>query len=77
MGDVPNTKAEQKDITAHVYRGADTQFELYFDDGVTYDYENGDFTKICLSWDDAAARLTVEPLYGKSDGITVKAEVIG
>lgn len=75
--DVPNTKAAQKSITVNVYRGGDCEFELYFDDGVTYDYENGDFTKIRLTWNEADEKSGVMSVCGSADGISFEENVIG
>lgn len=43
-----------------VYRGADGSFELYQDDGLTYAYENGEYQRVSLRWDDKAQRLKSE-----------------
>jgi alpha-glucosidase/alpha-D-xyloside xylohydrolase len=43
-----------------VYPGADGAFEIYEDDGRSFDYRRGAWTGIKLSWADAAGRLTVE-----------------
>jgi alpha-D-xyloside xylohydrolase len=51
-------------VTLRVYAGADGAFTLYEDDGVTYGYERGEFTRIPLHWDDATKTLTI----GKRDG---------
>jgi alpha-D-xyloside xylohydrolase len=46
-------------ITLFVYAGADGKFDLYEDDGLTYQYEKGAFSLIPIRWDDAAGRLTI------------------
>jgi alpha-glucosidase/alpha-D-xyloside xylohydrolase len=47
--------------TMRVYRGADGQFTLYEDDGISLDYlaERGSWTRI--TWNDRARQLTIEP----------------
>jgi len=47
--------------TLRVYRGANGQFTLYDDDGITQDYLNGSGTWTRMTWNDAARRLTLEP----------------
>jgi len=51
-------------IVLWVYAGADGQFTLYEDDGLTYGYEKGAFTRIPLRWNDATRTLTI----GKREG---------
>jgi len=51
-------------ITLYVYAGADGAFTLYEDEGVNYNYEQGQFTRILLTWDNARHTLTI----GKREG---------
>jgi alpha-D-xyloside xylohydrolase len=51
-------------ITLWVYAGADGNFALYEDDGLTYGYEKGAFARIPLHWNDATKTLTI----GKREG---------
>jgi alpha-D-xyloside xylohydrolase len=44
-------------------------FELYEDDGATYAYENGAFSRIPLRWDDAARTLTLGEREGTFPGM--------
>lgn len=46
-------------ITLWIYRGADGAFTLYEDDGLTFAYEKGAFSRIPLHLDDAAGVLTL------------------
>ena len=43
----------------YVYAGADGDFTLYEDDGVSYAYENGACSRIPLHWNDASRRLDI------------------
>ncbi|HEY9227147.1 MAG TPA: TIM-barrel domain-containing protein [Gemmatimonadaceae bacterium] len=54
--------------TLRVYRGANGQFTMYDDDGISQDYlkRRGTWTRI--TWDDRAKRLTLEP--GAPSGAT-------
>jgi alpha-D-xyloside xylohydrolase len=49
-----------------VYPGRGSEFTLYDDDGVTYDYEKGQGRLTRLHWDDERAQLTAKgaPLAG-------------
>ena len=47
--------------TIKVFRGADGEFTLYEDDGISLDYLQGRGTWTRMTWDDAEARLTIEP----------------
>lgn len=46
-------------LTLHLYEGADGAFTLYEDQGLTYDYEQGAFTEIPMSWSEATHTLTI------------------
>jgi alpha-D-xyloside xylohydrolase len=56
-------------ITLCVYAGADGEFTLYEDDGVSYGYERGAFARIPLHWDDATKTLTIGKREGKFPGM--------
>ena len=51
-------------IVLWVYAGADGDFTLYEDDGLTYGYEKGASARIPLHWNDATQTLTI----GKREG---------
>jgi alpha-D-xyloside xylohydrolase len=57
---VESTHAKQAIAKVKVYPGADGEFTLYNDDGVTYAYEKGDRQITTLRWQDATGRLTQE-----------------
>ena len=58
-----------EDIRLYVYAGADAEFTLYEDDGLTYAYEQGAFARIPIRWDDAARTLTVGAREGSFPGM--------
>jgi alpha-D-xyloside xylohydrolase len=58
------TEKKSDPITLFIYQGSDGDFTLYEDDGLTYAYEKGAFTRIPIHWDDAAKTLTI----GKREG---------
>jgi alpha-D-xyloside xylohydrolase len=56
-------------ITLYVYAGADGAFSLYEDDGLTYAYERGEFSRIPIAWDDASGKLTIGAREGSFAGM--------
>jgi alpha-D-xyloside xylohydrolase len=56
-------------ITVIVYAGADGQFELYEDEGTNYNYENGNFSLIPISWSERDQTLTFEKRQGQFNGM--------
>lgn len=46
-------------ITLYVYTGADGRYELYEDDGKSYAYENGAYTRIPFHYDETSGILTI------------------
>jgi alpha-D-xyloside xylohydrolase len=57
---IESTSQEQRIAKVKIYPGADADFTLYSDDGITYDYEKGVFKTTHLHWDDATKKLTHE-----------------
>jgi alpha-glucosidase/alpha-D-xyloside xylohydrolase len=47
-----------------IYPGGDGSFELYEDDGRTFDYLTGVSTRIAMQWQDRARRFTLRPAPG-------------
>ncbi len=62
-------------VTIMVYAGADGDFTLYEDDGLTYDYEKGDCARIRFQWDDATRTLTIGEREGRYPGMAEKRKV--
>lgn len=56
--EVESTDQPQSVDKVMVYPGADAEFLLYQDDGVTYAYEKGEGRITNLSWNDAAQKLS-------------------
>ena len=56
-------------IQLYVYTGADGSFSLYEDQGTTYDYEGGAFTRIPITWTDATKTLTIGARQGSFTGM--------
>jgi alpha-D-xyloside xylohydrolase len=56
-------------ITLFVFTGADGSFELYEDDGVSYGYEKGEFSRIPIRYDSASGTLTIGARAGSYPGM--------
>jgi alpha-D-xyloside xylohydrolase len=56
-------------IELRVYTGADGVFELYEDDGQTFDYQQGAFSKIRFKWDESSATLSISARKGNFAGM--------
>lgn len=52
-----------------IFAGDNAKFVLYEDDGESFDFENGDYAKTLITWDEKSQRLTIAP-----DGGNQKAE---
>lgn len=59
-------------LTIYVFTGRDAHFTLYDDDGVTYAYEQGQYATIPLTWDEAAATLTIGQRQGSYPSMAEK-----
>jgi len=66
--DVQNTSTPQALKEIRVYPGRESEFSLYDDDGVSYDYEKAQGRITRLRWDDERGQLTAKgaPLAGAS-----------
>lgn len=58
--------------TLYVYAGADGHFTLYEDQGTTFDYEKGAFSRIPISWDEKTTTLTIGARVGGFDGMLLQ-----
>ncbi|WP_313343965.1 TIM-barrel domain-containing protein [Stenotrophomonas sp.] len=71
IGPVQQYVDEQPDapLTVVVYTGADGRFSLYEDDGRSYGYEQGQFSRIPLQWDQARGELRIGAREGRWKGM--------
>jgi alpha-D-xyloside xylohydrolase len=60
---------DARSLTIYVYAGANGQFTLYEDDGLTYDYERRQFSRIPMVWNDATRTLTLARRAGSFTGM--------
>jgi alpha-glucosidase/alpha-D-xyloside xylohydrolase len=51
-------------LTLRIHPGADGNFVLYKDDGVTFNYERGEYARIGMRWNDRSRQLTLNLLPG-------------
>jgi alpha-D-xyloside xylohydrolase len=56
-------------VTLLVFTGADGSFDFYEDDGVSYGYEKGEYSRIPLSYDAAKRTLTIGERKGSFPGL--------
>lgn len=63
-------------ITLLVYEGANGHFELYEDKGTDYGYEQGHYSRIPFSYDDATHTLTIGQREGDGSGAPLKRRFI-
>ncbi len=54
--------------TLKIFTGADGQFTLYEDDGISLDYLRGHYTKTKITWNDHRRQLTLEPIHSQETG---------
>lgn len=62
-------------ITLNVYTGADGAYELYEDDGKTYEYENGAYSRIPMVYNDKTGTLTIGDREGSFAGMPTKRSI--
>jgi len=68
--DIQWTGQRQADtIRLYVYTGADADFTLYEDDGLTYGYERGEYSRIRVHWNESSRELTLSDREGSFPGM--------
>ena len=63
-------------MTLKIYRGANGQYTLYDDDGISLNYLQGDSVQTLIKWDDAAKALSIEPASKQTATRTFQVELI-
>ena len=56
-------------ITLYVYAGKDASFELYADESVNYNYEEGKYSYIPIAYNEAAKTITIDNRMGIFEGM--------
>jgi alpha-D-xyloside xylohydrolase len=59
-------------LELRVYPGANAKFTLYEDEGDNYNYENGAYTTIELTWNEKARSITIGERKGSFKGMLQK-----
>ena len=75
--EIESTREEQKIVKVKVYPGANADFTLYNDDGVSYAYEQGKHEITKLHWEDAKGKLTQDGAKAGSGDEKGLVEVVG
>lgn len=77
LGPVTQSTAELEDpLEVRIYPGADAAFSLYEDDGTSYDYEKGAFTRIRMCWNDRKHTLTISDRQGSFPGMLTTRHLV-
>lgn len=68
---------EQPDgpIVLHVYTGANGEFSIYEDDGLSPGYKKGEFARVPVKWDQATGLLTIGAREGSYPGMPGKRAI--
>lgn len=67
--------ATPEQLTIRVYMGADGAFTLYEDAGTDYTYEQGEYSRIPFSYDDAKHQLTIGSRQGQYAGMPAERQL--
>jgi alpha-D-xyloside xylohydrolase len=62
-------------LLLNVYTGADGAFEIYEDDGLSYAYEDGAWSRIPVRYDDASGAVTIGERIGGFDGMQAERRI--
>ncbi len=62
-------EAENPEVTLYVYAGRDGAFSIYEDDGLSYAYENRQFSRIPLVWTESSRSLQIGKRAGSFPGM--------
>jgi alpha-D-xyloside xylohydrolase len=62
-------------LVLNMYTGADGSFDIYEDDGLSYAYESGQWSRIPLRYDDAAGTLHIGERTGTFDGMATERSI--
>ena len=78
MGPIVQSTAETLNCNIRfvVYAGADASYCLYEDDGVSYAYEKGSFSRIPVKWDEAAGEFTIGAREGSFEGMATERNIL-
>ena len=69
------TEPSEDPVTLQIYPGADGLFSWYHDDGASFAYRQGKFSRIVCSWQDSVRKLTLTSSEGEIPPIARKVLV--
>ena len=69
------TEAHDEPLQFTVYPGADGEFELYEDDGISFEHEKGRFTRLRAEWRDSNRQLTLSMTQGSAGRRTLNLTI--
>ncbi len=64
-----------KELTLKIFAGKNAKYSLYEDDGLTYNYEKGQYSWIPITWDDSSETLTLSARTGAFDGMSPQKHI--
>ncbi len=64
-----------KELTLKIFAGKNAKYSLYEDDGLTYNYEKGQYSWIPITWDDSSETLTLSARTGAFDGMSLQKHI--
>ncbi len=67
--------AMNADLTLNIYTGENGHFELYEDDGRSYGYENGEWSRIAFSYNEANGELQIGVRQGSFPGMKKERKI--
>lgn len=67
--DVQYSTEKTDPIEIRIFEGANGEFDLYEDDNETYNYRNGEYSRIKFIWDDTNKILTINKIEGEYPGM--------
>ena len=72
------TEPNDEPVTLQVFPGADGEFSWYDDDGISFRYREGEFTRIECGWEDSSRKLRLAWAEGskRSPGMKVKIQAM-
>jgi alpha-D-xyloside xylohydrolase len=62
-------------LTLNIYMGANGSFDIYEDDGRSVKYEQGEWSRIPVSYDDATATVTIGDRVGSFTGMSENRKI--
>lgn len=68
-------QVQNADLTINVFTGADGKFELYEDDGRSYGYETGEWSRIPINYNEAQGKLSIGNRVGSFEGMETQRTI--